>query len=72
MKIIIIPLLILLSVTTIACTKSYVKPDISCPDPVLRQVSITDDKSVLEALNLITEAYLAEKLQVDCYKRTLK
>ena len=56
----------------IACTKSYVKPDISCPDPVLRQVSITDDKSILEALNLITEAYLAEKLQVDCYKKTLK
>lgn len=72
MKTITIPLMILLSVITIACTKGYVKPNISCPDPVLKPVIITDDKSILEALNQITEAYLAQKSQVDCYKRAVK
>jgi len=69
----IIKLLILLLIgLTLACSRVQIRPDISCPDPVIAPVIITDDKSILEALNLITEAYLAEKSQVDCYKRAVK
>jgi hypothetical protein len=72
MKTTTILLAILLSVSTIACTKVNLKPNISCPDPVIKPVSITDDKSILEALNLVTEAYIARTDQVECFKRALK
>lgn len=65
-------LIILLIGSTLACTKVNLRPDIACPDPVIKPISITDDKSILEALNLVTEAYLAEKAQVDCFKKSLK
>jgi hypothetical protein len=72
MKIITRLLIVLLLVLTTACTKGYTKTNISCPDPVIKDIKITDDKSILDALNLTTEAFIAEKAQVECYKKALK
>ena len=56
----------------IGCSNIQIKPNVSCPDPICRQIVITDDKSILEALNIAVECEIATKEQVDCYKKALR
>jgi predicted small lipoprotein YifL len=68
----IIELLLIFAVVSItACAnKGYVRPE--CPDPVRPKLEVTDDKSILEALNQIVNYSLAKDSQTECYKKSLK
>jgi len=71
MKVIIRLLLILLIGLTIACARVQIRPDVYCPDPVKPSIIISDDKSILEALNLIVDYSLARESQIECYKKAM-
>jgi hypothetical protein len=66
-----ISLMVLLSVSTTACSKYlYVRPE--CPDPARPVLEITDDQSVLKALNQAVGYSLAQSSQIECFKKSLK
>jgi hypothetical protein len=48
-----------------------IRPDVYCPDPVKPSIIISDDKSILEALNLIVDYSLARESQIECYKKAM-
>ena len=65
MRNITILLIVLLSVL-IGCGKAIVRPD--CPDPVKPQIEITDDRSILDALNMVVDYSLSLESQITCLK----
>jgi hypothetical protein len=71
MKRITIPL-ILLSSVIIGC--SSVKPCFKpiCHVPEKRQIVITDDKSVVEAINILVERIQQQESALECYERSFK
>lgn len=65
MKNIIVLLIVLLSVL-IGCNKVVVRPE--CPDAVKPAVEISDDRSILNVLNLIVDYSLSLESQIKCLK----
>lgn len=65
MKSIIVLLIVLLSVL-IGCNKAIVRPE--CPDVVKPVVEISDDRSILNVLNLIVDYSLSLESQIKCLK----
>jgi hypothetical protein len=65
-------LILLLSVTIIGCAKTYVRPVADCSDPVCHKVYITDDKSIVEAINEIINCELMLDSQIQCFKKATK